>query len=724
MSTNTRFWFSPLLLGLVIAILSLVGCSGDDGKDGIDGAPGAPGVDGTNAAIIIADIVPVNPVLDLSNTISYNQVSGAVTIHFFLTDGDTGDGIDITQDGYDFRILGSELIANNDGTAGQSWLQHFSENLTPATGAVPGTLTVVDAATGEYTYTTAATLPLNANVNRITMITRWREDIQGVHNVTLANPANYSYDFLQSDPGTELASSGADMVLTANCESCHGARINGVGHSRYIQVKTCNNCHNINYMGPRNGGEGDLAFMIHRIHDAGVFSTLHGGADFSEVTFPQNINTCNKCHGGAPEGNLNFEIMTSANCQSCHEDVDANVGTNHPAGAQPDSACTTCHTNGIVGSLPDIVTAHDDDAILAKTPENISEYAVNISMTPPANGTNYVAGVDLPPLVTVTLTPKAGQPAAVYDADQDVEGVVNGQLSTANLFVYGPRAAAVPVLTTNSSTDPALVGTPTQGHSLFLADRTATPNPDGQVVTDATGYKYQLMDNLADLEPGTYMVRFEGLDYDTPAGTATDYVTASTAVINFQVGTATEEHKLSGSACTNCHGATIMHLTGAHPHHQPFNTDGCLACHDKSGNYGDYIGNRVHAVHSASTTGDLHNRDWSEVTFPQTVNNCTICHTDTTTDTPVWRNPNEVACGGCHGADPNVVPADWPLVDPDRINKEAAAATHMLLMGGTFDVTTLDQPRQCIVCHGEGRIADLYDTHHLILFPPPVVPQP
>jgi len=34
-----RFWFSPLLLGLVFAILALTGCSGDDG------APGAPGQD-------------------------------------------------------------------------------------------------------------------------------------------------------------------------------------------------------------------------------------------------------------------------------------------------------------------------------------------------------------------------------------------------------------------------------------------------------------------------------------------------------------------------------------------------------------------------------------------------------------------------------------------------------------------------------------------------------
>ena len=248
---------------------------------------------------------------------------------------------------------------------------------------------------------------------------------------------------------------------------------------------------------------------------------------------------------------------------------------------------------------------------------------------------------------------------------------------------------------------------------------------DAQVTTDSDGLKYLLMDNIGDLEPGTYMVRFEGRDYGAVSGS--DYVTASSAVF-----TATEEPKLSGEACTNCHGATVMHLQGSYAHYQPFNTDGCLACHDKSGNHADYIGNRAHAVHSASATGDLAlsgglPRNWSEVTFPQDVNNCTICHTDTAVDTPVWRNPNEVVCGGCHGTVRNPDPADYPDVAPAQLDKEAAAA-HMEDMLGVgvipWDPTTLDVTRQCIVCHGEDRIADLYVTHDLIRFPPPEVPEP
>lgn len=725
MSRKCKSVFNPLLWGILTLVVMLSGCGGSDGTDGVNGIDGVNGVDGQDA-IPLADIVALNPVLDLSHTISYNAASGAVTIHFLLTDGE-GNGVDLTTDAYELRVYASELLPGDPTTGeGDAWNQLFNERGTPATGPMPGTLTQVDAATGEYTYVCSNTLAASNNVIRITMTARWRETIDGVRYV-FANAVNASYDFLQSAPANQLSASGADMVATSACETCHGARIGNVGHGGgYTQVKTCNNCHNVNYMASRNDGEGDLAHMIHRIHDAGTFTLLEGGADFSHVTYPQHIYTCAKCHtADAPNADLAYTVPTARNCGSCHETVNFITGDNHGnatagfVGPLPDdSECTVCHgvDTGLGGGIQ---VVHDP----VPDPKDVSEYAVTISMSAPANGEYYVAGET--PVVTVTLADGAGPVAGtLYTADQDVVGAAGGGLSAANLYVYGPRADAVPVLTTNSSTDPALVGTPTQGHPLFvneLVGGVPTPNDDALVTTTASGFSYQLMAIPAGMTPGTYMVRFEGGDYG--AVSATDFVTSSTALINFQVGTATEEHKVSGDACTNCHGGTIMHLEGAHPHHAPFNTDQCLGCHDLSGNYGDYIGNRVHAVHSASVTGDLKNHDWSHVTFPQEPNNCMICHTNTE-GTPVWRNPNEVACGGCHGTNPNAVPADYPDADPAEITAEAAAAVHMQVMGGTFDVTTLGVTRQCIVCHGEDRIADLYDTHHLINFPPPAATDP
>jgi hypothetical protein len=161
-----------------------------------------------------------------------------------------------------------------------------------------------------------------------------------------------------------------------------------------------------------------------------------------------------------------------------------------------------------------------------------------------------------------------------------------------------------------------------------------------------------------------------------------------------------------------------MHLEGAHPHHAFFNTDECLGCHDRSGNYGDYIGNRVHAVHSASPTGDFisnHPTDWSEVTYPQDANNCLECHTNADVDTPVWRLPGLVACGGCHGTDELAIPADYPDADPERVVAESAAAQHMYSNGGTADPQDV-LTTECLVCHGEDRIADPFMTHDIIKF--------
>jgi hypothetical protein len=283
--------------------------------------------------------------------------------------------------------------------------------------------------------------------------------------------------------------------------------------------------------------------------------------------------------------------------------------------------------------------------------------------------------------------------------------------------VYGPRDEAIPVLATNTITDPAhtfnnVTTFATQAHSMFLG------GTDNLVSSDAAGFKYQLLTIPAGMAPGTYMVRVRIADYSRVNDT--NFRIESIAFTTIQIGTGTEEPRLSGDACVDCHG------TGTAPFHDArhvvlWKPDECLGCHDRSGNHADYLGNRTHAVHRSTITGDLLGANWSEVTYPRPANNCLTCHT-TTLDTPVWRTPDMLACGGCHGSRPTVDPATFPVANQAQVEREVAAAQHMAQMGGSTD-PTVPPTLQCLVCHGEGRPFDLTLTHSLNRFRPlPVDP--
>jgi OmcA/MtrC family decaheme c-type cytochrome len=732
-----------------------------------------------------------NAVLDMSQTASFEN--GKLTVHFFLKDED-GNGISLTKNSCYFRGYVSQLTTETGpDDPGLGW--HQVDNDSANSGeldTLPGLLTVIDGTAGEYSYTfaddgntgrheyagggIAAAMADPANTLRATLVTSCSVEIDG-EGYVIVNPANGSYDFSTGDPGTELSDSGAEIVSSAACFTCHGPTLAGVNdagletdHGRYTEVKTCNQCHALNsYVSDQNA---DLAPFIHSIHmglpsqanGGGTYQSGHdwtGAEEFGPVVFPQNIYNCVKCHADgtavdkatadgepgpvAAEADLAFSNPTRRACGGCHSNVNFETGENHEGGIQTsDNLCKACHPpSGAITSVVFPVKTVHDLGPTGDDPRNQAEFAVNISMDPPANDTDYEAGDS--PVITVTLTPTDGGPAVNYTAAKDSFGDRDGNLYSASLYVYGPRSRAVPVLTTCSTTDPGFTETPQstacdgtvalQGHSLFVGSA-INGVPDGQVETDASGFKYRLMDDFAKLEPGTYMVRFEGGDYGATTASSTDYQTSSSAVINFQVGTVTEEPKVSGNGCLNCHGDTHMHLEGSHPHNQPFDTDGCLACHDYSQNYGDYIGNRVHAIHHETFSGDAKfNRVWTEISFPQQANNCSICHTNSAAAVPVWESTAPLACGGCHGTNPDAVAAAKTYIadngitgnEADEITtkagNEAVAASHMLIMmghaGGNQQdfITYGSEPvAGCLVCHGPGQPQDLYQLMGLVKF--------
>jgi OmcA/MtrC family decaheme c-type cytochrome len=125
--------------------------------------------------------------------------------------------------------------------------------------------------------------------------------------------------------------------------------------------------------------------------------------------------------------------------------------------------------------------------------------------------------------------------------------------------------------------------------------------------------------------------------------------------------------------------------------------------------------------------------DWSHVTFPGELNNCETCHEDGTylpASVPanaLWTN-TRTTTGNPAETHADVAGARASLPnDTDLVNTpissachychdSAAAASHMELNGGAIgwergDAVAEAPVESCIVCHGEGKIADVEAAH-------------
>jgi OmcA/MtrC family decaheme c-type cytochrome len=713
------------ILSLCVPVLFL-GCSGDTGSQGPAGATGAtgptgptgpagPGVTTNETCVIchgagaIADVaafMPQSTDVDLAmDSPDVTNDNGVARITFHLKSASDNASV-TTLTASQVRVYMADLVpAGTAGNPESSDYFHrwaYERSSTDNTNVPPEYVqwtSFTNAGAGNYSITMSTPL---ANADSATDVQRLLVRISGL---TGYNAFAGILDFMI--PALGATATTADLpqyqkayVTVQTCRKCHGNPVQAMGHgssNSYVDTRSCVLCHSPLYDDPTDPtlpAVINASRFYHQIHaalDVPEFPTRILGNGYGDVTFPQNVGwgsstekehmpDCLACHndGGNNLTGTAAKIdnwknhPTALVCSSCHEgfpltshepvDFAAQNGTTHPGGlTQPDTACVICHpaTGPITAVTAPVSTAHSFTPAVADTPE----FNVTISMTPPGNGTYYVAGEA--PLVTVTLKNYADNSAvasSVYTS-KGTAGVSGGGLSAASLFVYGPRAKSVPVLATNTVTaNPSYNGTdnvPTQGHSLLVG------GTDPLVKTDDNGFKYQLLAIPAGMKAGTYMVHFDGADYGGPS--ASNYRTSSTATITFKIGQATDSLKVAGDGCLDCHAANRMHLTGNHAHNVPFNTDDCLACHDQSSNHGDPIANRVHAIHSANTDGDIYNfenpgaRDWSKVTYPQnslnpstgTAARCTTCHTSG--NKTFQTNPFEMPCAGCHVMEGNGV---------------------------------------------------------------------
>jgi OmcA/MtrC family decaheme c-type cytochrome len=106
--------------------------------------------------------------------------------------------------------------------------------------------------------------------------------------------------------------------------------------------------------------------------------------------------------------------------------------------------------------------------------------------------------------------------------------------------------------------------------------------------------------------------------------------------------------------CNKCHDPLVAH--GAR-----YDTKMCVVCHTPqnidpaSGNIVDFK-NFIHKIHDDSSlpsvkSGKIFNvgaTDFTGITFPQDVRNCTTCHSNAPNADNYKTNPSRAACGSCH----------------------------------------------------------------------------
>lgn len=545
-----------------------------------------------------------------------------------------------------------------------------------------------------------------------------RDELPGTYTVSLratlaADAIQQIMKFADVQIGTSVVEQ--QVVSREKCAACHEGPDSGKMYMHHIDVsarsavgnwaydfepvKSCNACHNnegyaafADPSAPGGRRPDPTVLRTHGVHmGSGLKSAFNTNAvngnfrDYTHVVFPADIRECTACH----VDDRWKTSPTQLGCGTCHDNVwfgEENVMppgmVMHSKGSvDSDTACKACHSPAKVAAYHEV-------------PPPAPTRAVTLELTPPANGKFFAAG-ESPKLILKVFDTATGN---VIDPNTIVEPQVSTNVQPneyrgANLYVAGPRALTVPVLTTAAAN-------PSPTASTVVNDLRVRVDPareDPRVARTTEAIEYTL-GPISNLTAGTYTAYFE-VRPATSVGTISgqDY-------INFQVGTATLEKLVAGN-CLDCHADTRIHETSRNA---TFGSDLCKVCHDyqhqmpgrtswTSNQYGfgvSPLSRRVHGIHYGRYVHkprEIQSHDYSHVIFPQDVRNCTKCHNES----PSWNEkPSRLACLACHDSDAAVFHGTLTTWDPTPA-----------------DPWSGDEQETCVVCHGAGSAFSAAKVH-------------
>jgi OmcA/MtrC family decaheme c-type cytochrome len=391
---------------LVIALLAALACAGPPGKDA-PGSADAGGDGGTNPAGVIdygvmtpAEIEAANMTAVLTGLTIPADGRPVANLKVTERHGSGVKGLSATAASWRFAMI--KLTQGVNGSANDSWVSYMAANdhSTASTENAAGTA-LTDNGDGTYVYQFAKAI--NAGVAAAGTV----YEPSKVHRFILLlsasgnpfSPINLVKDFV---PATDADVTGQnEKVDQAACLECHtqfraiAGETGEFGAGQFhggvrFDVRTCAACHNDqkrfaatgtaidspsvaangtwtgNMIVLNNEAFVNFPVFIHKIHMGEDLKmtggTYTGFAKPYEVTYPQDVRNCVKCHRSPAPLADNWKSQPSRRaCNACHDNISfvspaPNGRTLHTGGAVADDNCLICHAVG--GTAKDIPSAH------------------------------------------------------------------------------------------------------------------------------------------------------------------------------------------------------------------------------------------------------------------------------------------------------------------------------------------------------------------------------
>jgi OmcA/MtrC family decaheme c-type cytochrome len=516
---------------------------------------------------------------------------------------------------------------------------------------------------GTYTYTFGRALP--ANFDRTVTHT---VALYGSRNLTEfdlgTQHSNVEYHWV---PSGAAVTQVRDVVRTETCNKCHDPLALHGGSRQHVAL--CVTCHTPQTTDPDTGNTLDFKVMVMKIHAASVLKgpyVIIGNRqsvnDFSDVTFPQEINNCQTCHDGTASQSMNWLTKpTRASCGSCHDDVNFATGQNHVNLPQPtDNLCANCHIpEGELEFDASIKGAHTIPRFSRDLP-GVKFEIMEVKSTGPGQK----------PVVTLKITDKSGFP------------IETSQMSSLSLVIAGPNTDYATFWSENVLTTPS-----NNGIVNYTFTRGIPADAKGSFSVAVQGYR-----NIT-LQPGntTEIANVRDAGFNQVVAFA---VTDTAPVARRRV--------VAQENCNSCHGSLALHGGSRQ------NVQFCVMCHnanwdDKARRPADKLpAESIHMktmIHKIHTGEELENdltiygfgntpHTYNEVLYPGDRRNCEKCHIADTQQLPLPK-----------GVLPSVAQRDY--INPMQPVTAACLACHTSQEAAShalLNTSTLGE--SCRVCHG------------------------